>query len=193
VKGRQGRQERRRALQELLRRDPFLTDWQLAEELAVSVATIRLDRMALDIPELRERAKIIAAGTYSEIRALQGEEVIGDLVELNLGRAGTSVLVVLDHMVFARNQILRGHYLFAQANSLAVALVDSDLALTKTAQVDYQRPVKLGDRVMAKAEVMSAQDHRYQVNVKSFVQDRQVFSGEFVVVDVAKKGGAKHE
>ena len=193
MKGRQGRQERRRALQELLRRDPFLTDWQLAEELAVSVATIRLDRMALDIPELRERAKIIAAGTYSEIRALQGEEVIGDLVELNLGRAGTSVLVVLDHMVFARNQILRGHYLFAQANSLAVALVDSDLALTKTAQVDYQRPVKLGDRVMAKAEVMSVQDHRYQVNVKSFVQDRQVLSGEFVVVDVAKKGGAKHE
>ncbi len=54
------RQERRDALQELLRKDPFLTDWQLAEALEVSVATIRLDRMALNIPELRERAKTIA-------------------------------------------------------------------------------------------------------------------------------------
>ena len=37
----------------------LLTDWQLADELKVSVATIRLDRMALDIPELRERARMI--------------------------------------------------------------------------------------------------------------------------------------
>ena len=78
-----GRKERRKALQDLLSKDPFMTDWQLADELGVSIATIRLDRMALDIPELRERARIIAAGTYSEIKALHGEEVIGDLVELN--------------------------------------------------------------------------------------------------------------
>lgn len=193
MKGRQGRKERRQALKELLHKDPFLTDWQLAEQLKVSVATIRLDRMALNIPELRERARIIAAGTYSEIRALHGEEVIGDLVELNLGRDGTSVLMVTDQMVFARNQILRGHYLFAQANSLAVALVDSDLALTKTAQVDYRRPVKLGDRVLAKAEITGVEANRYQVRVQSLVRDRLVFSGEFVVVDVARKGGAKRD
>lgn len=54
---RQGRNERRKALRELLQKDPFLTDWQLAERLGVSVATIRLDRMALDIPELRERGE----------------------------------------------------------------------------------------------------------------------------------------
>lgn len=193
MKGRQGRKERRQALQELLRQDPFLTDWQLADQLGVSVATIRLDRMALNIPELRERARIIAAGTFSEIKALHGEEVIGDLVELNLGRDGTSVLVVTDHMVFARNQILRGHYLFAQANSLAVALVDSELALTKTAQVEYKRPVKLDDRVVAKAQVTAAKDQRYQVSVESFVREQLVFRGEFVVVDVAHKGGAKRD
>jgi acyl-coenzyme A thioesterase PaaI-like protein len=191
VKGSEGRKARRKALEELLRRDPFLTDWQLADQLGVSVATIRLDRMALAIPELRERARIIAAGTYSEVKALRGEEVIGDLVELNLGRDGTSVLMVTDQMVFSRSQIMRGHHLFAQANSLAVALVDSDLALTKTAQVSYRRPVKLGDRVMAKAAVTAVEGYRYQVQVNSFVRDELVFSGEFVVVDVAGKGGAK--
>ena len=107
MKPRLDRKERREALQKLLREDPFLTDWQLAEALQVSVATIRLDRMALDIPELRERARQIASRTYSEVRALRGEEVIGELIELNLGRSATSVLNVTDEMVFARNQIMR--------------------------------------------------------------------------------------
>ena len=150
MKPKQSRPERRRELQDLLRTDPFLTDWQLADELGVSVATIRLDRMALDIPELRERARTIAASTYGQVRALHGEEVIGELIELNLGQNGTSVLMVTDQMVFARNQIMRGHFLFAQGNSLAVALVDSEIVLTKSADVRFYQPVHLGERVVAK-------------------------------------------
>ena len=190
---RQGRQDRRTALQELLRGDPFLTDWQLADELQVSVATIRLDRMALDIPELRERARKIAARTYSEVRALQGEEVVGELIELSLGQQGTSVLMVTDQMVFARNQIVRGHFLFAQANSLAVALVDSDIVLTKNADVRFYQTVRLGERVVAKASVTSTQGNRYYVSVNSYVHDEIVFSGEFVVVDVTGKGGVDRD
>lgn len=190
---RQSRQERRAALQDLLKEDPFLTDSQLAEELGVSVATIRLDRMALGIPELRERQRSIAASTYSEVRALHGEEVIGELVDLTLGKGGTSVLHVTDPMVFARNQIMRGHFLFAQGNSLAVALVDSDVVLTKNAQVRFYKPVKLDDRVVAKASITSIQDHRYIVSVSSYVHDEIVFRGEFVVVDVTRRGGVDRD
>ncbi len=183
------RQARRIALQERLREDPFLTDWQLADELDVSVATIRLDRMALNIPELRERARAIASSTYTQVRALHGEEVIGELVDIDLGKQGTSVLVVDDQMVFERNDILRGHFLFAQGNSLAVALVNSELALTKSANVRFYQPVKLGDRVVAKATVSSTSSNRYNISVDSKVQDAIVFRGEYVVVDVAGKGG----
>ena len=190
---RQDRQTRRSRLQELLKEDPFLTDWQLAHELNVSVATIRLDRMALDIPELRERARSIAASTYSEVRALHGEEVIGELVELSLGKSGISVLNVTDQMVFARNNILRGHFLFAQGNSLAVALVDSEVALTKNADVHFYQPVKLGDRVVAKATIDRVQGNRYYIVVVIHVHDEIVFRGEYVVVDVAKRGGVDHE
>ena len=193
MKAKQGRQARRKALQDLLRADPFLTDWQLADELGVSVATIRLDRMALDIPELRERARQIAANTYSEVRALHGEEVIGELIELNLGQGGVSVLSVTDQMVFARNQIMRGHFLFAQGNSMAVALVDSDVVLTKSADVRFYQPVHLGERVVAKASVTSIQGNRYYVSVNSYVHDEIVFRGEFVVVDVSEKGGVDRD
>lgn len=187
------RQERRVALRNLIKADPFMTDWQLADELEVSVATIRLDRMALDIPELRERAKNIASNTYSQIRALQGKEVIGELVELELGKRAISVLVVDDQMVFERNQILRGHFLFAQGNSLAVALVDSNLALTKSSNVRFHQPVKLGDRVMAKATVVLTENNRYKIGVDSKVGDELVFRGEYLIVDVASKGGLDHD
>ncbi|HKM42494.1 MAG TPA: transcription factor FapR [Limnochordia bacterium] len=193
MESRQSRQERRIALQELLRGDPFLADWQLADELKVSVATIRLDRMALDIPELRERARNIAASTYSEVKALRGEEVVGELIELNLEQHGTSVLMVTDQMVFARNQIMRGHFLFAQGNSMAVALVDAEIVLTKSADVRFYQTVHLGERVVAKARVTSMQGNRYHVSVNSFVHDEIVFQGEFVVVDVSDKGGVHHD
>lgn len=186
---RQHRKERHLSLKERLKEDPFLTDKQLAEELKVSVATIRLDRMALDIPELRARAKNIASSVYSKLRALQGEEVIGELINLELGRQGTSVLLVTEEMVFERNQILRGHFLFAQGNSLAVAIVNSDLALTKSSQVRFHQPVKSGDRVVAQATTSAVQGSHYTIQVESKVQAEVVFQGEYVVVDMAKKGG----
>lgn len=190
---RQDRKTRRLELQKLLETDPFLTDLQLAQKLDVSVATIRLDRMALDIPELRKRARSIATSTYSNVKALHGDEVIGELIELNLGKDGTSVLVVTEQMVFARNDIMRGHLLFAQGNSLAVALVNSELALTKSAETRFYQPVKLADRVVAKATVNSIQANRYTISVSSYVQDEIVFRAEYVVVDVAKKGGFSDE
>lgn len=185
------RKERRIALQQLLREDPFLTDHQLAADLEVSVATIRLDRMALDIPELRVRAKTIASSTYSQVRAMQGEEVVGELVELHLGQSGMSVLEVGEHMVFARNEILRDHFLFAQGNSLAAALVNSELSFTKSANIRFYCPVKRGDRVVARASVAAIQANRYAISVDSRVQDEVVFRGEYVVVDVEEKGGVE--
>ena len=48
------RQKRHNDLLQLLNESPFLTDGELAENLNVSIATIRLDRTALNIPELRD-------------------------------------------------------------------------------------------------------------------------------------------
>ena len=47
--------QRRDAIQSLLRQHPCLTDGDLAEKFSVSRATIRLDRQALGIPQMRDR------------------------------------------------------------------------------------------------------------------------------------------
>lgn len=181
------REQRRRQLQTLLSQEPFLTDRQIAERLDVSVATVRLDRMALGIPELRERIKTVAKENYSKVRAMEGHEVIGELIDLHIGQQAISLLTTTQDMTFKRTDILRGHYLFAQANSLAVALVDAEVALTAAAKINYLHPVRSGERVVAKAELIKKQGSRHTISVDSRVNQRVVFRGEFEIAALDNK------
>ena len=60
--------QRQKELVDMLKTDPFYTDEELAEVFSVSVQTIRLDRMSLNIPELRERVKNIAESQSTKVR-----------------------------------------------------------------------------------------------------------------------------
>ena len=118
----------------------------------MSIQTVRLDRMELSIPELRERIKHVATKQHEEdVKSLPLEEVVGEIIDIELDRHAISIFEVKIEHVFKRNQIARGHHLFAQANSLAVAVIDEELALTAKSTIRYIRPVKLGERVVAKA------------------------------------------
>ena len=57
-------------------------------------------------------------------------------------------------MVFERTQIVRGHYIFAQAESLAIAVIDAKVALTGVANIKYKTPIFAGDKLVAKAQVV---------------------------------------
>lgn len=175
--------ERQARLLKMIDENPFITDDELAERLAVSVQTIRLDRLNLAIPEVRQRTRDIAQTTQGKLRSLNEQDVIGELAKLELGHSGTSVLLATPEMTFAGGNIVRGHYIFAQANSLAVALVDAEKALTGAARVRYIRPVTVGQRMVARALVTyRSETGRYRVRVNTDVSGEEVFRGEFVIV-----------
>jgi acyl-coenzyme A thioesterase PaaI-like protein len=178
----QYKRDRQQFLERKLQESPFLTDEELAESLSVSVPTVRLDRLELGIPELRVRTKEIAERFYSQIRSLGTGELIGDMLEMEMGKRGISVLEAKKDMVFSKTKILRGHYLFAQANSLAVALINADVALTGSATVRYLTPVFLKDRVVACAEVESKKGNRFVIRVNSRVGTAAVLRGLFTIV-----------
>lgn len=182
------RKKRREQLVALLEADPFLTDQQLAVNLDVSVATIRLDRMALAIPEMRERTREMAAKHQEKLKALEGFEVIGELIDLEIGKHGISILSVTNEMTFKKTNILRGHYLFAQGNSLAVSLIDAEVVLTKSAKVSYISPVRNDERVVCKAVLIKKELSHHTISVESKVDQNTVFTGEFVVVSVKESG-----
>ena len=174
------KKERQLLLRETIELNPFITDDALAEKFQVSVQTIRLDRLELSIPELRERIKNVAEKNYADdIKALPIEEVIGDIIDINLDQSAISIFDVKKEHVFTRNGIARGHHLFAQANSLAVAVTNDELALTAKATIHFTRPVKEGERVVAKAVVENIENGRSIVSVNSFVDNETVFKGTF--------------
>ena len=176
------KKERQNALVNTIKENPFITDEESAERFGVSVQTIRLDRMELSIPELRERIKHVAEKSFEdEVKALPIEEIIGEIIDIDLGDSAISIFDVKPEHVFVRNGIARGHHLFAQANSLAVAVINDDLALTAKSSIRFTRSVKQGDRVVAKAKVVHAHDQkdRTMVEVNSFVGRELVFTGEF--------------
>jgi acyl-coenzyme A thioesterase PaaI-like protein len=176
------KKERQQMLKETIKENPFITDEDLAEKFQVSVQTIRLDRLELSIPELRERIKYVAEKKFEdEVRSLPLEEVIGEIIDMELDQSAISIFDVREEHVFIRNKIARGHHVFAQANSLAVAVINDELALTAKANIQFKRSVKQGERVIAKAKVLKIDDGlgRTIVEVISYVNNELVFKGEF--------------
>ncbi len=180
------KEHRRSQLQSDLKRHPFLTDEELSERFGVSIQTIRLDRSVLGIPDVRERTRILAERNYASVRAIGHAEIVGELLELELGRSGTSLLNTDDSMAFSKTQLVRSHFIFAQADSLALAVIDSDHAVTGLSNAKFKRPVTAGERLLARAEVIRSRDEDESVVlVETTAGGHKVFRGKFVVAQKA--------
>lgn len=175
---------RQRKLKEILARDPFYTDEELAKILKVSVPTVRLDRVYLDIPELRERTRQMADQARTRLRAIDKKDIVGDLVSLELNKSGVSTLLVSKDMTLEKTGVGRGYYMFAMADTLALAVVDAEVALTAVSNVKYKLPVYPGAKLVAKAEVTNIKCDKYYIKVSIRNGDAEVFRAKFIIAAI---------
>ena len=180
---------RHRLLVEQITRTPFLTDEEMAQELGVSVPTIRLDRLELGIPELRERMRSIAQEAQAQVKSLATNDVVGELLELERGVGGVSLMTITPDMVFEKHQWARGNEVFAQANSLALALADAPIALTGVANIKFKAPLRVGDKLIARGRVVRTRGNKYFIWVHTYRGVQEVFRGKFIVVAVEESPG----
>ena len=189
------KREKKRIRQSLLidymKTKPFFTDEDLAKLLNVSIQTIRLDRLELGIPELRERIKQLAEATQKKVKSISSKEVSGELIDLELGKSGISLLNITEDMVFEKSRVAKGEYMFAQANSLALALIDASMAVTGVANMKYKAPVHVGDKLVAKAELKHRRGNKFFVWVKIKNGTKEVFRAKFILVSLESNGGPK--
>lgn len=181
---RSGKKERQRRLLAAMGDEPFLTDEELAARFKVSIQTIRLDRMELQIPEVRERIKDAATENFSKVKSIKGQEFVGELVDIQPGRSAISIMDAGRDMVFENTQVVKGQHIYAQAESIALALIDAPLALTGVANIKYKRPVYAGERLVAKAEVRRRRGNKFFVWVMIYVKQVEVFRGKFILVSI---------
>lgn len=189
------KRQRQQLLAKELEQNPFVTDEELTRTFKVSIQTIRLDRLELGIPELRERLKLMAERTYDQVRSLPLHEVIGDVIDLQLDKSGISMFEIREEHVFSRTKIARGHHIFAQANSLAIAVINNEMALTAAADIRFIRSVKLGEKCIAKAYVksISGQKGKAKVEVFTYVGEETVFQGNFLIYRFANEMSEREE
>ena len=173
--------ELQRQLLAAIEQNPFITDEELAETLKVSIPTIRLDRLELAIPEVRKRTREMATQFFGASQSLRNTEIVGELIEIEPGKRGLSLLETDQSMCLERCNIIRGHIIFAQANSLANAVADVQVALTGRAEVHFLRTARAGEKLIAKAQVMEKDGHRFLIEVVVRSKEDVVCRGEFVI------------
>lgn len=175
------RKQRQKKLLDLIGTNPLLSDREIAGSLGVSLSTVRLDRGLLSIPELRERTRTMAEQATSKLRSLRAEEVVGELIELEPGQWALSVLTPSRDMAFRHTDMVGGYYLYAQAASLAIAAIDSEMVLVSAARIEFSQPAYVGERLLARAKVGTHKGSRYVVSVHTRADDREIFVARFVV------------
>ena len=171
------RQER---LTKLLDNNPMETDEELASSLGVSLSTIRLDRALIGVPELRERVKRMAQAASSKLRSLSRSEIVGDLLELEPNKWALSVLRTTREMAFRTTDILWDHYIYAQASSIAVAVIEAATVIIDSMRGEYKGHARVGDMLIARAKVGVNKDDRYIVSVHTRVGGKEIFVGRFI-------------
>lgn len=166
----------------VLAEDPFLTDEALAARFSVSVPTVRLDRLALGIPDLRRRTQAVARRNLPLLRSLRSDEIVGTIVDLEIGVRALSVLQTSADMGFGRTGWLRGQYLYGQAETAALALAEAGDAAVELVNLKFKRRVRAGERLVARAEVLRRRpDGALVVLVVTRADDDVLCRAKFVV------------
>ncbi len=176
-----GKLKRQERLSALLEQNPLYTDEDLARILKVSLSTIRLDRALLGVPELRERTRQMAERAVSRLRSLKQEEFIGELLGLEPNVWALSTLETTREMGFRHTNRLWDQYIYAQASTLAIAVVEADFVVVTAFRGQYREPALVGDRLVARAKVGVHEGNKYIVSVHTTVNDREIYVGRFIV------------
>ena len=136
---------------------------------------------------------MMAETAQNKLKAISKKDIVGDLIALELNKKAISTLTITPDMVLEKTGVMRGHFMFAMADTLALALVDAEVALTGVGNVKYRVPVYAGTTLVAKAEVVNRRKDRFFIHVYIFMRDKQieVFRAKFIVV--ALSGERKRE
>ncbi|MBN2851103.1 MAG: transcription factor FapR [Clostridia bacterium] len=179
---------RQKNLDMIVNEQPFLTDEQISQKLDVSVPTVRLDRMELGIKEMRERVKDVATKTKEKVKALSKKDIIGQLLNVELNKKGMALFETTSEMTFNNSDIVSGQYLYSFAESTALSIIDSEVALVGVANIKYKIPVKANDSIISRAEVKKIRMNNFIVWVTIFREETEVFRGKFILVAAKQKG-----
>ena len=161
-----------------------LTDQDLSEILGVSVATVRLDRQTLGIPQLRDRMQKMAQDVSSQPMDLRSDVQILDLTP---GEKGIALMTTTDSMLNSAG-FIPAERLYGMAAGLAEAVVNKPFESTQVGNIKYKKPIGAGAALIARARVIRMRGQRQYVWVFITDRDSEVFRAKFIMNILADRG-----
>jgi len=176
------RKKRCAEIVDYLKTNPLATDKTLSEKFSVSINTIRLDRARLGIKEFKERLKEKAKDSVSQVISINSHEILGDVVLFESGVKAMSILETKPYMAFENSGVVKGQYIYALAETLAISLIPMKVALVGVANIKYFSKIMAGDVVHAFAEVKRKIDKGFIVWVRILDEKETIkFKGKFIL------------
>lgn len=173
-----GKEERREALTGALQKNPCLTDADLSRMFGVSVATIRLDRQALGIPQMRSRILDAVASLRSEGQ----EELV--VFDVDQGRKGFAMFCPTPDMA-SRDGFVGAEHLYGAAAELAELIEGERFTPVQVGNIKYKIPVYPGTSLIAKGEIARFRGDRKYIYISFSSRADEVFRAKFIM-EVAK-------
>jgi uncharacterized protein (TIGR00369 family) len=107
------------------------------------------------------------------------KRLCGEPVELEEGRAEVKLKTVPE-MAADEKGLVHGGFVFGQADYAAMLAVNHPNVVLGAANVKFLKPVKVGDVLLAKAQVVKEEGKKRIVNVVVERDGEVVFEGEFI-------------
>jgi len=104
-------------------------------------------------------------------------DLIGKPLTVKDNEESTVELTAKEEMVVDSRGLIHGGFTFGLADYAAMLAVNHPNVVLGSAQVRFLAPVKVGDRMIAKARVVEYKDNRRKAEVEVYVRDLKVFTG----------------
>ncbi|HBK28010.1 MAG TPA: transcription factor [Dialister sp.] len=166
--------DRRIAIQNLLRQNPCLTDGDLAEKFSVSAATIRLDRQILGIPQMRDRVEHLVAG--------HGNDPQGGIriLDLEVGVKAVGLFQTNEDMANGAGMV-SAEKLYGASASFAESLAGVSFASTQVGNIKYKVPVTPGTALVMKGRIVLVRGNKKHIYISFFAGEEEVFRAKFIM------------
>ena len=129
-----------------------------------------------EITSLVDKDKIIL-NTHTKINRY----LCGEIIKHEPGYVEVE-LETENEMVVDDLGLIHGGFVFGAADFAAMAAVNERNVVLVASECQFLSPVKLGDKVLVKAQVRHQEGRKRNVHVRAFVLDVKVFEGEFMTV-----------
>ena len=113
-------------------------------------------------------------------------DLVGRLLEAETDHFARVSLVTTQDMAADEKGLVHGGFTFGLADYAAMLAVNDPNVVLTNAQIQFTRPVKVGDILLALARVEEKEDQKRQVAVEVRVADKTVLQGNFSCIITEK-------